>query len=224
MDDETVRIISFDQVSKEQGVYILMYQKEGSDDLAQKFEEMTGNKKSKEDAILNLVADYDEKKKIEELSKLPNQMFEFESFDKKVDAKDQADNFETQLKKRKPFIRIKDPRAQMVKMRVFSTKLPKIEEQESTSKIKLGNLESKSSQINAWNHEAAEAVEELTAMNKFMLGKLERKRDEYDVDYDKGKLKKVKKKRIAMKINFDKQAKRNRKREESGEKRFRKRK
>lgn len=62
--------------------------------------------------------------------------------------------------------------------------------------------------MSTWQQDQQLAIEELTNKHKFMLGLVERKRDEYDVDYDKGKVKKVRSKKEATKFNFDKQEKR----------------
>ena len=57
-----------------------------------------------------------------------------------------------------------------------------------------------------WGDEEKMAVESFRNENRNKLDRLERKKDEYDLDYDKGKLKKVKNKKQKKKknINFDK--------------------
>ena len=81
---------------------------------------------------------------------------------------------------------------------------------EQNVKVSVADLttRNKAGPVNTWQQDQQQAIEELTNKNRFMLGLVERKRDEYDVDYDKGKVKKVKSKKEATKFNFDKQEKR----------------
>lgn len=218
-------MVSFAQIQQNYSAYIWFYQKEGSKELADKFEDALKLLASKELNIHGIVSNM-EQKRVEELDRLNNPMMEFGTAAKEQEEKLKAQQGGTQLKKRKPFIRIRDPLTQIVKMRVFCSKIPaKLEaEEDKTTKVSIKDLAGRSQTVKAWSKEAGQAVGELTAMNKFMLGKVERKKDEYDVEYDMGKVKKVKKKKIAQRINFDKQAKRNSKRDQSGEKMFRKRK
>lgn len=215
---------SFTQIVQKYSAYILVYQKEGSIELATKYTDAKKQQTTKEQNIHGIVAGM-ELRRQEEKDRRENPMFEFGTAAKEEEEKEKKAKG-SQLKKRKPFIRIRDPLTQMVKMRVFCSKAPsKIEaEQDKTKKLNLKDLANRSTSVKAWSKDAADAVGELTALNKFMLGKVERKKDEYDVEYDRGKVKKVKKQKIASRINFDKQAKRNQKRESSGEKTFRKRK
>lgn len=224
MDDETVRMVSFAQLSQKYAAYILVYQKEGSQELADRFSDQRNLQSAKEKNIGGIVADMEQKKHAaEELRNNP--MMEFENFGDAAEEKKKLD--QSQLKKRRPFVRIRHPLTQLVKMKVFATKIPVQKElaENKTTRVSLKSLAKKSQKKTlAWSREDAEAVNELTAMNKFMLGQVERKKDEYDAEYDKGKVKKVKTKKQPQRINFDKQAKRNEKQDQSGEKKFRKRK
>ena len=115
---------------------------------------------------------------------------------------------ETMLKKRRPFFRVKSQRAQLFKMNLYASMLPAIviDQDKATQKLSLNGLQKKSRKANAWNEEMAEVIDDFATRNRFMLGNIERKRDEYDVEYDLGKTKKIKKKRAPKVFNFDTQA------------------
>ena len=206
-------MVSFEQVQQKYPAYFLIYEKEGSVEDASKFAEKIKKMANAGTKIEQTVATMEGKKR-DERERRENPMIEFESLNAEGDRIKSEDN---QLRKRKPFVRLRDHRAQLMKMRVFASKVPSKKESAAslTRKVNLGQLQRKSEKAQAWNKESREVIGELTARNKFMLGKLERKRDEYDVEYDLGKVKKVKTKKAPQKFNFDVQAKKIQKRSAS---------
>lgn len=219
LDDETVKMTSLESLQSKFPAYFMVYQKEGSAELAAK-SDASKQKFEKTGSIIEQNVKEMENKKKADQDRFANPMIEFESLDEGNKIPE-----ETNLKKRRPFVRLRDPKAQLLKMNIFAERLPEVIQDEAkiTKKLDLKGLEKKSAKAGAWNEEMAEMIDDFSAMNRFMLGKIERKRDQYDVEYDMGKVKKVKKKKAVQKFNFDKQAKKIQKREASGDKKFKKR-
>ncbi len=210
-DDETTKITSWDNVQKSSG-YVLFYQKVGD---IKAVEKLLADEKSlsKKEANIKNIVEVQTAKKAEEIQRENDRMVEF-VFNEEGQIKAATSNKETVLKKRRPHRVIRDPLTKLTKMRVLAAKAPQLETsrtgiaEEGVTKVTVSDLMNRQHNPKTWTDKAEEAVTQLTSTNKFMLGKVERKRDEYDVEYDKGKLKKVKKQKVEKKFNFDKQAKR----------------
>lgn len=186
----------------------MVYQKEGSPELAAQHAAKLKDFKSAGSNIQEAVDQLEEKRKAEK-DRRENPMVDFETL-----MQPEVKPEETMLKKRRPFIRVKSRRAQLFKMNLYASLVPAIviDEDKATQKLDLNGLHQKSQKASAWNEEMAEVIDDFATRNRFMLGNIERKRDQYDVEYDMGKTKKVKKKKAPKVFNFDKQAKKIQKR------------
>lgn len=224
---------NWDSVTKSPA-YILFYEKEGDKNAISKHKEDSKQNIIRDQAILQDIASMEEKK-LAEAERRANPMFEF-SFNqpKEVKQDDKKKNLDEEggIGKRAPFKHTRNRLTHLVKMRVFAAKAPTTrtdstssnrvadeegEKGQTATRISASKIAKKLTSPATWTEAQGQALEDLTASNKFMLGKIERQRDAYDLEYDMGKLKKVKKKKVAQKFNFDKQAKKIAKRNEDGQ-------
>ena len=203
-DDEAVRMVTWEAVSKCRA-YAVLYQKQGDREAAREFLASQASLQQQEARIKSVVEE-NEAGKREKEDRRNNPMVELFLEEQRPAPRPP----ESHLKKRKPFSPIRDPLSQLRKLKALSSLRPNIEQLgPQTHKISTKALDSYDSNSRlAWDASRQQAVSELESTHKFLLGRIERQRDQYDVEYDLGKLKKVKKKKFQQKVNFDKQAKR----------------
>lgn len=212
-DDDTVKIVTWETVMKSQP-YILFYQKVGDKEAAEQHNEDMRNRHDKEKRIESYVKNADEDKK-KEKEKKENPMIDLFNEEEEEKKKRAEKEKESNLKKRRPFYPIRDPLSHLRKMKVMSQLRPNaIQEEPQTEKFKVHEINQRESKNIGWNIESSREIALLEHSNKYMLGQVDRMRDQYDVEYDMGKVKKVKNKKNVQKINFDKLAKRMKKKKE----------
>ena len=192
-------MVTWEKVSSA-NAYIAYYQKEGLSANARQNIEQMNMQTERSDQYNQYITDIEQKM---ELKKTQNKM---------IDISDEPlvrPSSSTNLKKRKPHVFTKNPLTRLIKLRVFAHKAPELDKSKSESRImEAEKLLGEEDKARGWNTAADSLIGALAQENKFMLGKIERRRDEYDVEYDMGKVKKVKKKKHESRINFDKQEKR----------------
>jgi hypothetical protein len=201
LDDEAVRMVTWEAVSKCRP-YALFYQKQGDPAAAREFQQSQLSLRQKQDRIKSTVDD-NETGRREKEERLRNPMVELF-----LEAAPQEPKEPSSLRKR--FRPIRDPLSQLRKLKALVSLRPNLAQLgPQTQKISAQALrELDRPDRLAWDSSKGAAVADLESAHSFMLGRIQRQRDQYDVEYDQGKVKKLKKKKHQQKINFDKQAKR----------------
>lgn len=208
IDDQRVRMVTWEKVCAA-NAYIAYYQKEGLLSNALHNAELMNVQTERADQYNQYITDIEQKM---ELKKTQNKMIDIA--DEPLGGRPASS---TNLQKRKPHVFTKNPFARLIKMKVFGHKAPELDKSKSESRImEAEKLLSEEDLQRGWTPEANSLISSLASSNQFMLGKIARRRDEYDVEYDTGKVKKVKKKRQESRINFDKQEKRVQRGREAG--------
>lgn len=221
-DDETVKMSNWETVSKQQ-VFALIYQKQGDKEAADR---QLAQSKSK------IVEDQDLQKRIDEAHQQKVQLDTIErrkgadntismaELDAQVDGTDPKSGTaegtvgsqKDPLGKRKPqakpvkmFKAVTEPLSRLRKLKRFARLLPqRVEAEKDTVAVDIQALDDDPLKLHSWNKQAEQAMNELKQENRFMLGQIVRQRDAYDVEYDQGKVKKVKKQKQEKRFNFDK--------------------
>jgi Ubiquitin carboxyl-terminal hydrolase len=237
-DDDTVKMSNWETVSH-QPVLALFYQKDGNRETADRQSALLEQQLKKDVQLqtriqeahqLKLDLDSQERKRgadntmtMEELETA----VESETNTKKqislTDSKSPAAN--DALGKRKPlatpvkfFKPERDPKLRLRRLKRFGSLLPKrVEPEKDVHAVNIHNLDEEDPlKLRAWNIQGEAAINALKQENRFMLGQIVRQRDEYDVEYDKGKTKKVKKEKQERRFNFDKAEKKIKKLKDEG--------
>lgn len=212
IDDETVRMVTWEVVSKCRA-YAVLYQKLGDREAAREFL-ASQTALLQQEARIKTIVDENEADKKEKEDRRKNPMVELFLDEKRPEPALE----EPRLAKRKPFYPIRDPLSQLRKLKALASLRPNLEQHgPQTQKVSSKDIQNHDiAGTLAWDASKQDAVAALESTHRFMLGRIERQRDQYDVEYDMGKLKKVKKKKLQQKINFDKQAKRLSKQKSTG--------
>lgn len=220
-DDDTVKMSNWETASK-QSALALFYQKEGESESArqewlssQANQAQQSNLQARIDEAHLLKQELDSK----ERKKGADNTFSMDELDAMVMSEvtkkgsgSQVTGVQDSLGKRKPlanpikFFKVEThPLSRLKRLKRFGSLLPKrVEPEKQTAAVDIHALDDDPLKLLAWNSQGERAMDELKQENRFMLGQIVRQRDEYDVEYDKGKTKKVKKQKQEKKFNFDK--------------------